>query len=387
MGTTFFSRPGSGPIKAPSGWARSSRVISARSCRYARALFAPEGYLLYARESVLLAQPFDPKGLRLSGEPLTVAGRIPYFAVTGGADFAVSGSGALAFVEGEPQGQLTWFDRGGREVGTVGGSRNLEGLSISPDGRRVAVSVRDSKTGSSDLWIDDLGGQPPQRFTYSPGEEFAPVWSPDGRQIVFAQDPGNGSVRLRVKTVGDTGDGEDLLVPTFFQIPHDWSSDGRVIVYSDDNPKTHNDIGLLPTHGDRKPAPFLQTSFEESDARMSPDGHSIAYVSDESGKSEVYVASFPTGASRRRVSVEGGSQPRWRRDGRELFFLAADARVMAVAVRAGEPADLGAPVPSSGRRPRCRTARSSRSGTTTMSLPMASAFSSAWTSSVATRCL
>ncbi len=310
-----------------------------------RALFASEGYLLYVRESVLLAQPFDPKRLRLSGDPLTVAGRVPYFAVTGGADFAVSQTGTLAFVEGEPQGQLTWFDRGGREVGTVGGSRNLGGMSISPDGRRVAVSVLDSKAGSSDLWIDDLGGQPPQRFTYSPGEEFAPVWSPDGRQIVFAQDPGNGTVRLRLKTVADTGDGEDLLAPTFFQIPHDWSSDGRFILYSDDNPKTHNDLWLLPAQGERKPTPFLQTSFEESDARISPDGRSIAYVSDESGRSEVYVASFPTRAGRRRVSVEGGSQPRWRRDGRELFFLAADARLMAVAVRAGEPADLGAPVP------------------------------------------
>jgi Tol biopolymer transport system component len=310
-----------------------------------RALFASEGYLLYVRESVLLAQPFDPKGLRLSGDPLTVAGRVPYFAVTGGADFAVSRTGALAFVEGEPQGQLTWFDRGGREVGTVGGSRNLEGMSISPDGRRVAVSVMDSKAGSSDLWIDDLGGQPPQRFTYSPGEEFAPVWSPDGRQIVFAQDPGNGTVRLRLKTVGDTGDGEDLLAPTFFQIPHDWSSDGRFIIYSDDNPKTHNDLWLLPAHGDHKPTPFLKTSFEESDARMSPDGHSIAYVSDESGRSEVYVAAFPGGAGRRRVSVEGGSQPRWRRDGRELFFLAADSRLMAVPVRADNPVDIGAPVP------------------------------------------
>ncbi len=310
-----------------------------------RALFASEGYLLYVSEGALLARPFDPKGLRLSGDPLTVAGRVPYFALTGSADFAVSQKGALAFVEGEPQGRMAWFDRGGREVGTVGESRNLEALAISPDGRRVAVSVADNKAGSSDLWIDDLGGQPPQRFTYSAGAEFAPVWSPDGRQIVFAQDPGNGSVRLRLKKVGDTGDGEDLLAPTGFQIPHDWSSDGRFIVYSDDDPKTHNDIWILPMDGDRKPIPFLKTSFEESDARMSPDGHSIAYVSDESGRSEVYVAAFPSGTGRRRVSVEGGSQPRWRRDGRELFFLAADARLMAIPVRVGEPVDLGPSVP------------------------------------------
>jgi eukaryotic-like serine/threonine-protein kinase len=312
-----------------------------------RALFASEGYLLYVSEGALLARPFDPKGLRLSGNPLTVAGRVPYFALTGGADFSVSQTGALAFVEGEPQGRMAWFDRGGREVGTVGVPRNLEMLSISPDGRRVAVGVADSKAGSTHLWIEDLGGQPPLRFTYSAGAEFAPIWSPDGRQIVFAQDPGNGSVRLRLKKVGDTGGGEDLvaLTPAGFQIPHDWSSDGRFIVYTDDDPKTHNDIWILPMGGDRKPIPFLRTSFEESDARMSPDGHSIAYVSDESGRSEVYVASFPTGAGRRRVSVEGGSQPRWRRDGRELFFLAADARLMAVPVRVGEPMDLGAPVP------------------------------------------
>jgi Tol biopolymer transport system component len=275
-----------------------------------------------------------------------VAGRVPYFAITGGADFAVSQTGALAFVEGEPQGRMAWFDRGGREVGTVGESRNLETLSISPEGRRMAVGVADYKAGSIHLWIGDLGDQPPLRFTYSAGAEFAPVWSPDGRQIVFAQDPGNGSVRLRLKRVGDAGDGEDLLAPTNFQIPHDWSRDGRFIVYSDDDPKTHNDLWILPMDSaDHKPIAFLKTSFEESDARISPDGHSIAYVSDESGRSELYVASFPSGAGRRRVSVEGASQPRWRGDGRELFFLAADARIMAVAVRAGEPLDLGAPVP------------------------------------------
>ncbi|MDQ6892578.1 MAG: protein kinase [Acidobacteriota bacterium] len=310
-----------------------------------RALFASDGYLLYVSEGALLARPFDPKGLRLWGDPFTVAGRVPYFAITGGADFAVSQTGALAFVEGEPQGRMAWFDRGGREVGTVGESRNLETLSISPEGRRVAVGIADSKVGSIHLWIEDLGGQPPLRFSFSAGAEFAPVWSPDGRHIVFAQDPGNGSVRLRLKEVGDTGGGEDLLAPTNFQIPHDWSRDGRFIVYTDDDPKTHNDIWILPVTGDRKPIPFLRTSFEESDARMSPDGRSIAYVSDESGRSEVYVASFPTGAGRRRVSVEGGSQPRWRKDGRELFFLAADARLMAVPVRVGEPMDLGAPVP------------------------------------------
>jgi Tol biopolymer transport system component len=309
-----------------------------------RALFASEGYLLYVSEGALLARSFDPKGLRLSGNPVTVAGRVPYFAITGGADFAVSQTGALAFVEGEPQGRMAWFDRGGREVGTVGESRNLDALAISPDGRRVAVGVADNKAGSIHLWIEDLGGQPPLRVTYSAGAEFAPVWSPDGRQIVFAQDPGNGSVRLRLKKVGDTGDGEDLLAPTNFQIPHDWSSDGRFLLYTDDDPKTHNDIWVLPMDGDRKPVPFLRTSFEESDARMSPDGRSIANVSDESGRSEVYAASFPTGAGRRRVSVEGGSQPRWRRDGRELFFLAADARLMAAPVRAGEPVDLGAPL-------------------------------------------
>jgi len=310
-----------------------------------RALFASEGYLLYVSEGALLARPFDPKGLRLSGDPLTVAGRVPYFAITGGADFAVSQTGTLAFVEGEPQGRMAWFDRGGRDLGAVGESRNLDTLSISPEGRRVAVGVADDKAGSIHLWIEDLSGQPPLRFTYSAGAEFVPIWSPDGRQIVFAQDPGNGSVRLRIKKVGATGEGEDLLAPTNFQIPHDWSSDGRFIVYSDDDPKTHNDIWILPMDGNRKPIPFLKTSFEESDARMSPDGRSIAYVSDETGRSEVYVASFPTGAGRRRVSVEGGSQPRWRRDGRELFFLAADARLMAVPVRAGEPVDLGAPVP------------------------------------------
>ncbi len=310
-----------------------------------RALFAPEGYLLYVSEGVLLARPFDPKGLRFSGDPVTVAGRVPYFSLTGSADFAISQTGTLAFVEGEPRGRLSWFDRGGREAGTVGESRNIEAQAISPDGRHVAVSVVDNKAGSLDLWIDDLGGQPPLRFTYSPGAEFAPVWSPDGRQIVFAQDPGNSSVRLRLKKVGEVGDGEDLLAPTFFQIPHDWSSDGRFLVFSDDDPTTHNDLWILRMDGDRKPIPFLKTAFEESDARISPDVHSIAFVSDESGRPEVYVASFPSGTGRRRVSVEGGSQPRWRKDGRELFYLAADARIMALAVRAGEPPDSGAPVP------------------------------------------
>ncbi len=316
-------------------------IVPARS----RALYALEGYLLYVREGALLAQPFDARRLRLSGEPVSIAERVPYFSITGGADFSVSVAGVLVFEEGEPQARLAWFDRGGREVGSVGAPRNLETPAISRDGRRVAVGVTDPKTGSNDLWIHETGSEAPMRFTFTPGSEWAPLFSPDGGRVAFGRDPGTGFVNLRVKALGDDGEGEPVAPDGVFQIPHDWSADGRFLLYTDYDSKTKDDIWILPLEGDRKPKAFLRTPFEESDGRFSPGGRWIAYVTDESGRPEVYVAAFPGAGSKRRVSVEGGWQPRWRRDGKELFYISADARVMAVPVRTGEGFEFGPPVP------------------------------------------
>jgi Tol biopolymer transport system component len=227
----------------------------------------------------------------------------------------------------------------------VAGPQNFESFSLSGDGQRVMAGVIDGRAGSGDLWIFELGREAPSRFTFHEGAEFSPVWSPDGRRVAFAFDSGGGSVAMSQKALDESGNGTSLGLGGNFQIPHSWSSDGGYLLYSTNDPKTQGDLWVLPTSGDRKPVPFLQSAFDEPDGRFSPDGKWIAFVSDESGRLEIYVAAFPPSGEKRRISAAGGSQPRWRRDGKELFYLAPDSRIMAVAVAPGGAFQAGPPAP------------------------------------------
>ena len=294
------------------------------------------GFLLFVRDSTLMAQPFDPDRRTLSGEPVPIADNLGGTAY-GFAPFAASATGTLAYRGGGGVGvtqtQLTWFDRQGAVIGTMGQPGPYNSIALSPDGTRAAVERISAGTGS-DLWLFETStGGKEERFTFDPGSESAPVWSLDGARIVYTSTR-EGGFNLYWKLSNGAGN-EDLL----FKSPEqksasDWSRDGRTLVYATINPKTQVDIMVMPLEGERKPQVFLGTGFAEYHGRLSPDGRWMAYESNESGRLEVYVQPFPVSAERagkHLVSNGGGFEPVWRRDGKELFYLAGRS-IMAVDV-------------------------------------------------------
>lgn len=304
--------------------------------------YTAPGYLLFVRDGVLLAQPFDPIGLKVAGEARPVAEQIDYFKPTGLAAFSASQNGTLAYQTGSPASQLTWFDRSGKETGKLGAPGSFDDLRLSPDGRKVAVGSRDPRTGTTDVWIYELSRDMTTRLTFSPTSEFQAVWSPDGRSLVFADDR-DGPPDLFQKSIGGAGGERFLLKAQGVQLPLDWSRDGRYLAYENWDPNTRADVWILPLGGEQKPFPLLRSAFNEEDARISPDSRWIAYVSDESGRPEVYVQSFPRAGETWRVSAKGGSRPIWRADGRELYYLAADRQIMAAPVKSALTFEAGTP--------------------------------------------
>lgn len=318
-------------------------VVSASSL----AMYAPPGYLLYVQQGTLLAQPFDATSAQVKGEPFPIVERVKYLNPTGNAAFWVSENGVLAYQSRAHVSRLVWFDRTGEEKGQVGTPGEYGGLRLSADAQRVVVSMADprSSAGVHDLWIYELARNTPTRFTVDiEGDdvEWWPIWSPDGRQVVFATDVG-GPPHLYQKALSDTGVGEQLLPLSGIQIPNDWSADGKYIAYEESGANNGMDLWILPLSGDRKPIPFLQTQFSETQAQFSPDGRWVAYVSNESGQPEVYVQAFAGSPERRRISTTGGARPRWRRDGQELFYLSPDNKMMIVSVAGGTTFEAGEP--------------------------------------------
>ena len=318
---------------------------------HSRMVFARPGHVLYVQEGALMAQAFDVEKLQLTGEPIQIADGLDYYRSSGNAAFSVSNAGLLAYHGGSPPLQLTWFDRSGARVGTIGKPEQFGSLRISPDGQRAAIEVVQPRLGTSDIWIYDLLRGVAARFTSDVNDENLPVWSPDGGRIVFGSDrgvKGDASADFFVKDASGTS-GEELLFaqvgPEFLE---DWSGDGRLVAYHDDPPDTGFNIWILPLTGERKPWPLVRTPSEEWGARFSPDSSWVAFASDESGTAEVYLVPVPPNAGRKtRVSTGGGTAPRWRRDGKELFYLSGDGRsVMAAtvdlqpAVRTGQPTTL-----------------------------------------------
>jgi len=305
------------------------------------------GDLFYVNEGNLVARAFDAAKLRFVGDAVPIAEKIPYFGPTGWGPFAVSQTGVLAYQARSSTPQLRWVDRKGQTVGTVGPPGLYFTLRFSPDGRKAAIEKIDPATGTSDLWIDDLSREVMTRFTSDPGLESGPVWSPDGSEIAFTSH-GMAPAVIRRKRLADSGGGEVLVPAKGFPIPTDWSPDGRFLAYTDLDPKTRRDVWMLPLSGDRKPAPFRRTEFDEVYASFSPDGRWVAFWSDESGRGEYYVSAFPEHGLKWQVSTAGASMAplRWRGDGKELFYVAADGQLMAVPVKAASGSfESGAPVP------------------------------------------
>ncbi len=305
------------------------------------------GDLFYVREGVLVARAFDSSTLRFTGEAVPVAEGIPYFSSTGWAPFSVSENGVVAYQASAAESPLRWLDRKGLTIATLGPPGEYSSVRLSPDGRKAAVEKKDSTTGQSDLWIADLSRGVMTRFTADPGSESSPVWSPDGAEIAFVSH-GVASPTLRRKRLDELSGGE-ILVKEGFSTPSDWSRDGRFIAYNNAGPKSGWDMWLLPLSGDRKPYPFRQTPFNEGAPTFSPDGRWVAFLSDESALLQMYVMSSSGSGPKWQVSSGGGvalDRPHWRRDGKELFHVAADHQLMSVPVKTdASNFEPGSPVP------------------------------------------
>ena len=316
------------------------------------ALYVPTGHLLFVREQALFAQAFDPARIELEGSAVRVADRLAVgsgVAASEPAAMSASNAGDILYrsVAGDTRRQLTWLDRTGRTVAQVGGSdaartRTGVAISLSPEGRRVAVArVTDGKT---DLWLVDLERTGTMsRFTFS-GDNSLGLWSRDGLRLTFGSTR-NGRLDLYQRAIGGDRD-EPLLVTPQHKAPVDWSPDGGVLLYLNAEPATHLDVWALPAG--EKPFPLIRSPYEDLNPQFSPDGAWVAYQSDVSTRHEVYVRPFRGTGEAVLISTAGGTQPRWRRDGRELFYLGLDRRLMAVPIvlsSSGRPVEAGIPVP------------------------------------------
>jgi Tol biopolymer transport system component/predicted Ser/Thr protein kinase len=308
-------------------------------------LYVPAGYLLFGREGALLAQKFHPGSVRVDGEatPLLPKIRIEFDDNHMLASASADGS-VVAYVSGEPTPeQLTWLDRSGGAVGTVGAPADYGDLSLSPDGKNVLASIRDHQTGTTDIWAIDLARGTRTRLTADPADDFGALWSRDGERVLFTSDR-EGFYNLYAVAAGGGGATETVLKSGVDKWSTDWSADGELVLFNAFEPKTKFDIWALPVRRGGKPVELLRTAFSEMGARFSPDGRWIAYASDESGRSEVFVQSSPPSGFKRQVSTSGGLVPRFSRNGAELFYVSPDRNLMAADLRpAGAKLETGDP--------------------------------------------
>jgi len=304
------------------------------------AVYHPSGYLLFVKQGTLFAQRFDAGHLTVSGNPVPVADHVAIY--NSFAAVAV-GDSRIAYRTGSGGGQrhqLAWFDRAGKEIASVGPTEtNGNYPSLSAAGDRVVLQR------ASDIWL--LERNLLTRLVSSPALDVMPLWSPDASRIVFTSGR-QGVADLYVKSVGGTASEDLLFASALPKLPVDWSPDGRFLLYGEQQPKAGYDLLALPMEGNKVPIPVARTEFDERNGQFSPDGKWVAYQSNATGRDEIYVQSFPDRAITKRVTADGGGQVRWRRDGKELFYLGLDDRLMSVAVSfdvRGQNVDLGTPVP------------------------------------------
>jgi Tol biopolymer transport system component len=306
-----------------------------------RAEYTLPGYLLYVNGGSLVAQAFDARSARTTGDPVPVGEN-----VSGGVgDFSVSSAGVLAYrsTGSQEPARLLWVTRDGHILGEAAPPGFYEDVVLSPDGTRAALSVVSGQPATRDIWVRDLVRGVNSRLTFDPADEIAPAWSPDGSRIAFCRIRG-GMGRCYVKAANGVGVEDSLAhTPGSLEAPFDWSGATNTLLIAHITPPIQWDIWVIPAAGRQAPRPLLQSPFDERGARLSPDGRWLAYASNESGHNEVYVVPCPGPGGKWQISTAGGSAPAWRADGKELFFQGADQSIMAVDVRAGATFEVGVP--------------------------------------------
>ncbi|GAC1515266.1 MAG: hypothetical protein NVS1B11_31920 [Terriglobales bacterium] len=306
------------------------------------AAYAEPGYLLYLREKTLVAHPFDPKRYVLSGEPHSLGGEVLYFPGVDRAVFSVANGEILVTQTGKGASvsQLTWFDRSGKATSTVGMPGLYNNVSLSPDGRRVASDQPDLDGRRIDIWLHGPSPSATTRLTFDPGLDQSPIWSGDSKQILFNSNR-KLNFQIFLRNVDGSGSDQQLIDPGPGVLVNawDWSHDAKYVLFG-----KGNELWSV-SWPERVAKPLLQAKWTIRNAQFSPDRRWIAYASNETGNMEIYVSSFPDVNGKWQVSSAGGQEPRWRRDGKELFYVSAEGKMMAVAVKTGTRFEAGSAVP------------------------------------------
>jgi serine/threonine protein kinase len=306
------------------------------------------GYLLFMRDQNLMAQPFDPRRLELSGEPFPIAEHVAINGATARPLFSASQNGTLIYQTGETSSgwNLLWWDAAGKLTGSVAQPDRYLFPTLSPDGKRLAAMIFTGAQGNEDVWVFDLARGTSTRLTFTGNARGFPVWSPDGKSVYYSSNP-TGMSHIYAKAADGSGP-ERIVLDTdnTVELPMSASPDGRYLVYikRDIRNETSYLIWALPLLGDGKPFPIVESTFDAQFPSVSPDSKWMVYQINESGRREIYITAFPTGGAKWQVSTNGGTWPKWRRDGKELFFLDPSDKLMAVDVNtSGNAVHLGIP--------------------------------------------
>jgi Tol biopolymer transport system component len=302
-------------------------------------LYVPPDHLLFRSGGRLMAVRFDADRLEVVGDPIELVDRIDYLPPTGRTTFGASQKVlAYAPISDARLSRLTWFDRAGRELGGIAAAGMYVSPRLSRNGRQLAIAVMEQLAIPPDIWVFDTRLGTGTRSPL-PTPDLNPIFSADGERIFFGN-TSEGRWNIFVRSVSGASEPTALLPPTRPRWPRDVSPDGNVLLYQEWSASTRGDLKVLPLSGERRPRDFIASPFDDDEGTFSPDGRRVAYVSDESGRKEVFVASFPDPSQRIRISSGGGIQPRWSRDGRELYFVSKGETMMAA------PFDLSSGVPT-----------------------------------------
>jgi len=318
--------------------------------------YASSGHLVYAQGGRLMGVPFDLRRLAVTGATIPMVYDVLQSSI-GAAQYSISATGSLVYVPGDVQSaqrRLVWVTRNGAEQALTAPARAYRGPRLSSDGRRLAVAIEEQET---QIWLYDLARETLTRLTLVGNTSFTPVWTPDGKRIAFQSNMEGPTTNLYWQRADGSGGLERLTTSEYSQAPISFSPDGRLLAFLEINPTTGWDIWVMQL-ADHKAQAFLQTPFNESVPRFSPDGHWLAYISNESGRYEIYVQPYPGPGGKWQISTEGGTEPTWNSNGRELFYRRGD-KMMAVDITtqrgftAGKPRVLfeGRYEPSPGTAP------------------------------------